>query len=229
MQKKLAEYYHVIPLVPDETLDSPLQCHPDMLCAHLDDTLFFPRGYAEAHPKLIEEIVGRTGLKAVLTDCARSSRYPEDVALNAAVLPDALLCRRSSAAPELLRMAEMSGRRILHVRQGYAACSCILSGTSVLTSDKGIYAALTQSGSDCTYVPNDGIRLPGYDIGLIGGCGGADSGILWLFGSPDTLPCGTVIRRFADHCALTVYPLGEDVLTDYGGLKFLHPLRRSKL
>lgn len=226
MLAKLREHCHVIPLPPDETLDEPVQCHPDMLCTVMDGTIFFPRTYAEAYPGTIDEITTRTAYKLILTDAPRSSLYPEDVSLNVTVLPTTIVCRTASTAPELLEFAEKSGRKIISVRQGYAGCSCITCGDAVLTSDTGIHRTLTQHGIDCTFVKNSGIHLPGYNVGFIGGCGGVhDSGTdnrtLYLFGSPDSVDGGTVIRDFAARYELTVLPLDKTLLTDYGGLKFL--------
>lgn len=226
MLLKLRGQYRVISLPPDKTLATPVQCHPDMICAVIDNTVFFPRTYAEAYPGVIDEIAVCTGLDIILTDGPRSPRYPEDVSLNVTVLPGAVVCRIASAAPELLGYAEKSGRKIIPVKQGYAGCSCIVSGNAVLTSDAGMHRTLTHYGIDCAFVQNSGIHLPGYNVGFIGGCGGVhDSGTgsrsLYLTGSPDSVVGGTSIRDFAARHDLTLLPLAETALTDYGGLKFL--------
>lgn len=221
MTESLSERYHIIPLPPDELLDKPVQTHPDMLCTVMDDCIFFPKAYAEAHSAVIHEIVNLSGMNLILTDAPRSSRYPEDVGLNVTVLPDAILCRKQSTAPEILASAERTGRTILSVRQGYAGCSCIHAGNAVLTSDMGIHKTLVKHGMDSTFIENRGILLPGYDVGFIGGCGGADDGTLFLFGSPDSIAEAEVIRDFAAKHNLTVFSLSENNLTDYGGLKIL--------
>lgn len=221
MLSKLRERYHVIPLPPDVSLDEPVQSHPDMLCAVLDDAVFFPRKYAEAYPALLREIAAHTSRKLLFTDAPRSSRYPEDVGLNAAVLPGALLCRADSTAPELLRYAQAGGRKIISVRQGYAACSCIFCGSDVLTSDVGICRVLRAHGIACDHVSNRGILLPGYDVGFIGGCGGVHGSMFYLFGTHDSVAGSAEICNFADRHALTLSRLSPSPLTDYGGLKFL--------
>lgn len=218
---RLGEEFTLIPLPPDRTVDEPVQHHPDMICAAVEKTVFFHRSYAESHPELMAEIAEKSGCRIVLTDSPRSKNYPEDIALNAAVLPSALVCLAPHTAPELLREAENTGRRVISVKQGYAACSSLVCTEAVLTSDRSIHRALTECGIDCSYISSDGIALPGYGCGFIGGSGGIFGEKLYLFGSDQTLTDRTALRSFADSHCLEIVCLSDDALTDYGGMKFL--------
>jgi len=218
---RLSEDANVIPLPPDRTVDTPVQCHPDMICSVIDGTVYFHESYAEAYPALIREIAEKSGYGITLTCGRRSPKYPEDISLNAAVLPDALICRKSHTAPELIDAAEKTPKCVINVSQGYSACSCLVSENAVLTTDPGIFRTLTALHRDCTYISSDGILLPGYGCGFIGGCGGTHEGKLYLFGSDESLRDRDVLLRFAENHGLGIVYLSPDPLTDYGGLKFL--------
>lgn len=223
MATKLAENFRVFPLPPDDVLAEPVRSHPDMICTVMDDTIFFPAAYARKNRALIDEIEKLSGYSVVLCDIERGAEYPADVGLNAAVGDSFLICRVDSTAPELIKAAKASGRRIVDVNQGYAGCSCIVLGDAVLTTDRGIYRAAAQLSDepDVSFMGNDGILLPGYDAGLIGGCGGCFGGRLYLFGDIMPLVESCAIYDFALRHSLEIVMLGENRLTDYGGVKFL--------
>jgi len=221
MLGSLEKDFRVIPLPPDSTVDAPVSCHPDMICSVMDSTVFFHRSYAEAYPSVISEIQIAGGYRTVLTSEKREKAYPLDISLNAAVLPDTIVCRAEYTSPDIIRAASESGRKVVSVRQGYSACSSLVCGRSVLTTDRGIHRSLISEGFDCTYIQNSGISLPGYDCGFIGGCGGIYERSLYLFGCEDCLDDRDTLRQFAEKNGLAIVNLGNAPLTDYGGLKFL--------
>ena len=219
--RKLKSEFRVILLPPDHRIAEPVRCHPDMICSVLDRTIFFHRSYAEAHPDIIDAVIGESGLTPVLTAEERSDIYPNDIALNAAVMRRRVLCSESHTSPALLTAARSSGRSVVNVKQGYAACSCIVCGESVITSDRGIAKALVNIGADCVYIDPEGILLPGYNGGFIGGSGGYADGKLYLTGTLSRLPDSAALRDFADQRGFETICLTDDPLTDYGGLKFI--------
>lgn len=192
-----------------------------MICAVMDGAIYFHKSYISHYPSLAENLRQQGVLTLRIVDGPRSSLYPEDVALNALVLSGALVCLPSHTSPPLLADAEGSGRKILKVKQGYAACSSLAAPNGVLTSDPGIHRTLTTVGIRCTLMKSEGIRLPGYDVGFIGGCGGIYGSTLYLFGQADSVPDGEKIYAFAKEQGLTLCPLWNGPLTDYGGLKFV--------
>ncbi len=218
--ERLGKEFDLIPLPPDENLASPVRCHPDMLCAVMNGVFYFHESYIARYPSLATRLRKQMGLTVRTVDGPRSALYPGDIALNALVLPRALVCLRSHTATRLLADAESSGREILTVKQGYTACSSLTAPGGVLTSDPGISRALTAVGIRCTLMKSEGIRLPGYDVGFIGGCGGIWNGRLYLFGTPDSVAEGEKIHTFVKEQGLTLCPLWDGPLTDYGGLKF---------
>lgn len=219
--QRLESEFCVILLPPDHSIAEPVSCHPDMICSVIDSTIFFHSSYAETYPDIIAAVTRKSGLRPVLTNEERSNRYPNDIALNAAVLNRAVLCREVHTSPALLETARRSGRSVINVKQGYAACSCIVCGESVITSDRGIQKALAAIGTDCVYIAPDGILLPGYSGGFIGGSGGYADGKIYLTGNLSWISDGVVLRDFADQRRFEIICLTNDPLTDYGGLKFI--------
>ena len=220
IRKSLGSYADVFSLCPDDALAAPVRSHPDMILAIIEKNAFVPRLYAEKNPRLCS-FLSETGLKPVRCVGERGADYPHDVGLNLAVGDGFIVCRVRSTDETVLDAARENGYDIIEVKQGYAGCSSIVCGGSVITSDKGIFDAVKASGRETILVPNDGIRLPGYDVGFIGGCGGYADGVLYFFGNIDALPCGTPIRAFAERKGYSVVCLSDGALTDYGGIKFI--------
>ena len=220
MQEELARDFFVVPLPPDPSLDSPVASHPDMILSVIGENIIIPRAYFEANRALFDQAAA-LGYQITLSDAPRSPKYPEDVGLNAAVGEDYIICRADSTAPELLECAKLAGKKVIDVKQGYAGCSCIVTDKAVLTSDIGIHRSLTEHSIASTYVDKDGISLPGYDVGFIGGSGGFFGGTLYFFGSLDSVPCGADAKNFAEQHGYKVCELSETKLTDYGGMKIL--------
>ena len=217
MQNILAsEVSEVILLPPDTDLAEPVRCHPDMVFAVLDGRMFLSARYYEAFPGTIMRIAELGGLKPVPVSLNRHARYPHDVAFNAAVWNDILLCRPDDLCPALLDHAKRSGYRIVPVRQGYTACSCILTSEAILTSDRGIAAVLVRENLPCVLLPEGGIALPGYDCGFPGGACGVLDDTVYVCGSAETLPCASVLHASCRR----ILSLSDTPVTDYGGIKF---------
>ena len=217
MADKLAAYFDILCLPPDKTISKPISSHPDMILSQIGDTLIVPESYYKEYPETVGCIVNYSGLRLTLSGAPRSAAYPLDVSLNAAVGENFVICRKDTCAPEILTCADALGYSIIHVKQGYAGCSCIITPAGIITSDKGICSAIS---SNVLYVTNSGIILPGYDIGFIGGCGGFCEGALYFFGDITASTAGKAISVFADKNGYKTVPLSPDLLTDFGGIKF---------
>jgi len=231
--KRLSDRFDVLPLPPDPDLPEPVACHPDMILAEAAGALFLSRRYAETYPGLIHALAEKTGLPVILSDAPRSTVYPHDVGCNAFVWEreegDALLVGRlESLFPEILRRAEEAGIRAVHVRQGYAACSCIPLPGMLLTSDWGIMKALRPYSEEVFWVPSYGILLPGYNQGFLGGASGVLNGNngseVFFFGDPSSMEYAETLSRMLDASGADIRLLAEDhPLTDRGGIRFIHP------
>ena len=220
IKTSLSGFADVFSLAPDDSVAAPVNTHPDMILSIIGSKAFLPKEYAEKNPELCS-VMTDAGLETVLCGGERSSVYPHDTALNCAVGDGFIITRVKSTDKAILDCARQMNYDIIGVNQGYAGCSSVICGDSVITSDKGIFAAVKKIGRECLFVTNENIRLPGYDVGFIGGCGGFHDGVLYFFGNIDSVPCGKAIREFASREKIGVVCLSDDTLTDYGGIKFL--------
>ena len=122
-----------------------------------------------------------------------------------------------------------AGIRAVHVRQGYAACSCIPLPGMLLTSDWGIMKALRPYTEEVYWVPAEGILLPGYNEGVLGGASGVLNGTgtpeVFFFGDPSSMEYAETLSRMLDASGAEFHLLAEDhPLTDRGGIRFIHPI-----
>ncbi len=219
----LKSEFETILLPPDDEIAAPVRSHPDMILMVLGEKIFFPEKYAEKHPDVVGKIADLSGLEVVKSTSPRGPAYPSDVSLNCAEVGRILLCRRKSASVELLSAADECGLEVVSVKQGYAGCSTLVFGSSAVTSDLGIFSALSSRGVDCFFYPNEKIRLDGYNCGFIGGCGGTCEGVVYLYGTPDG--CGIV--DFISSRGYSVKFLSDKPLFDCGGIKFIRKVKQQ--
>ncbi len=213
----LKSEFETILLPPDDEIAAPVRSHPDMIMMVLGGKIFFPETYVNKNPDVVGRIVDLSGLELVKSTSPRGPVYPSDVSLNCAEVGSIFLCRKKSASVELLSAADEVGLEVVSVKQGYAGCSTLVLGGSAVTSDLGIFSALTSRGVDCFFYPNEKIRLNGYNCGFIGGCGGTCEGVVYLYGIPDE--CG--IFNFISSRGYSVKFLSDKPLFDCGGIKFI--------
>ena len=218
MQEELhRQFRDVILLPPDNDLAPPVRCHPDMIFAVLDGRMFLSRRYCEAYPAIVSCIARLGGFSLHPTDDIRTDRYPHDTAFNVIVRDSdkTVICRPASACPALLTLAKERSFRVIPVRQGYAACSCLVTDRTVLTFDRGIVKTLEREQVPCVLLEEGGISLPGYDCGFPGGACGFYADTIYVYGNADTLPCAA--RLHSTGCR--IHSLSGNPVTDYGGIR----------
>jgi len=171
------------------------------------------------HPDLIFCSLGpeRTVFRGKIS--AVRSPYPSDVPYNACCTGKYFIHHLKHTAPELLASAEAAGMTLIHVPQGYARCSCLpVDETSVITADRGISSACRSAGLDVLEIRPGHIKLPGYEYGFIGGCGGRIGDTIVFHGSLDGHPDGAQIRRFIEERGLACADFPQFQLTDIGSV-----------
>lgn len=109
------------------------------------------------------------------------NKYPENIIYNAVCTGKYFIHNLKYTDPNLMRAAEkwhascFSGSSLqkLHTNQGYTRCCCLpVDDSSFITSDEGIFGTLSAAGAQVLLISKGHIRLPGFDYGFIGGCGG---------------------------------------------------------
>ena len=200
-------------LLPENRrLPKPTCTHADMLiyrCA--DGNLLCERAYFEENRALFE--MHRITVHPCHVNLG--SRYPDDVAFNALTLGELTFSNSNAIADEI----SASAGQIVHVKQGYARCSCLaLPDGAVITADPSLAAAFERMSIPHLAIEGGGIELPGYNTGFIGGASGVLSdGSVLFFGSLRYHPYGKKTAAFIREHGCDVIELCDCPLFDVGG------------
>ncbi len=189
--------------------------HPDMQIHHLGGNRFVcaPEAY-EHYCKVMPDTDIIKGSKRLL------EKYPDDVAYNAAVFGNYLICNSPCTAIEILETYKVSNQTILNVNQGYAKCStCVVSDNAIITADSGIYKAALEHGIDALKITEGHIRLAGMNYGFIGGASGLIANDkLAINGNIETHPDSNVIIEFCKKHGVAVVSLNNGDIEDIGSI-----------
>jgi len=142
-------------------------------------------------------------------------QYPETALYNCVVTEDFLIGNKNLIDKKIWESAK--DKVFIHVKQGYTRCNLLpLAGNRFITSDKGIEKALFEKGLKVMYVNPEGIQLPGFDHGFIGGCCGISGNKVFFIGSLNHFPEGIKMREFLAGCE--IIELYDGPLFDGGSL-----------
>lgn len=204
-------------------LAHPVSAHPDMLFYGMSNgVLLTDERYFSENRAFFDYLTDTFGVRVQTSQSRLSADYPGDVLFDILNVSGILYGRAGFAAPEIVSEC----KRAVAVRQGYARCSVLKMQTPdtelsfAVTSDTGLYRALTEDGIDTLLISPGGIRLPGYECGFIGGASAFIPGknTVVFFGDVSEHPDYEKIREFIiRHGADMSYPRGIP-LTDYGSL-----------
>ncbi len=221
-ERKLSMYgFFVLRTKSYYKLPTPLSAHPDMLIYKDSGVLISSAAYVEAAPMLFDDLSRLTRLNFRLTSSDFSDTYPKDCIFNALLIGNKLFAKTDSIDPAVLTLARECGREIIHVNQGYPACTVLtLNDSAAITADLGMRDALVRSGIDVTLIENGGISLPPYEYGFIGGCAGVYDGCVYFLGNPTTHPSWSAIESALLRVGLRFISLFDGPLLDLGRIVF---------
>ncbi len=214
--------FYVLEAPPSGALPAPLASHPDMLLFKCGKTVVASADYVEEASAFFDDLARLTSLDFRITEDKFGKEYPRDCIFNALCVGDRLFARTDTVSPAVLSLAEESGKRIIHVNQGYPACTVLpLGENAAITADRGMAAAMQKEGINVTLIENGGISLPPYEYGFIGGAAGVDGGTVYFLGDPMTHKCGNSILHAIDEAGLRAVSLFGGELLDLGRIIFV--------
>lgn len=148
-----------------------------------------------------------------------NSKYPDNVRLNAALVGENLICKKSALDQNILMYCNINNINIIDVKQGYAKCSTLIVNNSIITADRGIYNKALDNGIEALLISVGNIELKGADYGFIGGCSGVIGDTVVFFGDINTHPDANVIINFIQNKGFNaVSLLNNKPLEDIGGI-----------
>ncbi len=203
-------YGRVIPLPVHPLLPEPVCGHPDLLCFYDGGkrTLYTFLEYYEQNTALFDALPVK-----ICPLPLKAGAYPLDLHFDQLLYKGRIIGR----APFIPRVLT-EGREVVNVRQGYAKCATLALDDLAVTADEGIAKAIRTLGGRVLEIENDGVALPGYDKGFIGGASAVVGEKVLFFGDLSAHGQGKQISELLLKEGYTPISLSLDPLTDYGGL-----------
>ena len=157
-------YFNKKILLPDNPLiDIRVSHHTDLSLFSFGDTVV-------CAPFIYDYLSNAIGSTAVICGEQSYSPYPDEIRYNAALVGKRLFCNLRYTSEIVLAEAERRGIKAVNVPQGYSKCSIIpVTDTAMITSDKSVWRSAENEGIEVLLVSNEGVFLPGFSFGFIGG------------------------------------------------------------
>ena len=157
----------IISIKPNNEIDIAVSTHADMAVSHLGNNVII----ADKNQKNLQEELCSLNFKVHFAKNEISGKYPQDIALNFAVVGNNIIGNFKYVDENLLNL--ISDKRKIDVKQGYCKCSIlVIDENAVITDDESIYRKTTENGIDSLLVSKGDILLSGHEYGFIGGASG---------------------------------------------------------
>jgi hypothetical protein len=190
--------------------------HPDIFFCKLPDRLVIPPNLPAEYLSFLRN----HKIDFFVGHLAVGNTYPETVHYNAAIDDHCLVHRLDITDPVILENCHFLEK--VPVKQGYTRCNLVLLREKrFITSDAGIYRTMRYHGGEGILVSPEGIQLPGFPNGFIGGAMGILKNTVFLLGSLDHYAEGERVRGFLDDSGQDIVELYDGPLADAGGILFL--------
>jgi hypothetical protein len=199
----------------DITYDA-ISGHPDVFLCQVNDTLVAAPNIPDRTMKELQE----RGIHLAVGESPVGARYPETARYNAVCSGSYLLHNFRYTDSVITDLA--GDLDLVHLSQGYSRCNLLpLHDGSFITSDEGVFRVLRNQGMTVLKVTPDGIMLPGFKHGFIGGAAGILEDTVFFVGRLDQFSDGGAIRQFLEEHGQSFVELYEGPLFDIGSLFFL--------
>ncbi|MDO5444481.1 MAG: hypothetical protein Q4F31_02550 [Eubacteriales bacterium] len=152
-------------------------------------------------------------------DLLNTQKYDDPIILNGEIfVANSECCRFTDDCREIQPDFEL-----IHVNQGYAACTTLDCGDGIISSDNGICQAAKNHGIDYLKISQGHISLPGYSYGFIGGSVFLHDNKMVFTGSLRNHPDReSIIQFLSDRCIEPFFLTDEDIF-DIGGAVLITP------
>ena len=210
----LEKHGHIIYLTTHSITYPAISGHPDIFFCTINNHLIVA-------PNLSEDIKNRLKKFEVSYSAGKKpvgEKYPETAWYNSVVTANYVIGNTSFMDQHIKDLA--GTKEIIHVNQGYTRCNLIpLKNDRFITSDKGIEKVLLKYGLEVLFVDPEGVLLPGFKNGFIGGTCGVWQNKIFFIGSLQHFSKGQKVRDFI--CDMEIVELYDGPLFDGGSLIFI--------
>jgi hypothetical protein len=212
----LAAYGPLLELETEGIVYTAISGHPDIFFCQTPETLIISPSLPGKYLNKILEL----NIPCNLGNQACISQHPGSVHYNAAVNDSYLVHRLEYTDPIILQNCHTLKK--IPVKQAYTRCNMLLlKEDHYITSDIGISRNLQRSGLAGIFVSPQGILLPGFPNGFIGGAMGVLHDKVFMTGSLSHFSEGKKVRKFLEDLDYEVIELYQGPLFDGGGILFM--------
>ncbi len=189
------------------------QHHADMQALNINGTIFVN----SACSNLINTL-SSLNINFVLCENI-GSKYPQNIALNAALVGNKLLCRAKHLHEKVRNHCDIRGVEIIDVKQGYTKCSTlVLNNNTIITDDESIAKVSLINNINVLKIEKGDIHLDGSNIGFIGGATTKIGDTVYFFGDTKTHRNADEINKFIAATSLKIECVTQNKLSDIGGI-----------
>ena len=190
--------------------------HPDIFFCKTPQTLIVSPSLPGKYLNTIQE----QHQQFIIGNQASSIKHQASVHYNAAVNDHYLVHRLEFTDPVILQNCHTLKK--IPVKQAYTRCNLLLlKDDHYITSDRGIHKNLQRSGLEGIFISPEGILLPGFPNGFIGGALGLLDNTIFIIGSLAYFAEGGTVRKFLEDLQYKIVELYDGPLFDGGGILFL--------
>ena len=214
----LIKGFNLIKLPKDKDLGEAVCSHPDTVMFCYDNEIITTADYCDMAAYIFSDLREfLPEIKITFTADKRSNRYPQDCIMNALVIGKKIFCKTDSVSDAIIDFAKRRGYEIIHVNQGYPACTTLAFGNNAITADRGMAKILSAEGINVSLIRDGHILLPPHKYGFIGGAAGVYKDKVYFFGDLRYHPDGEFIACIIRKAGFEVVCLCDEPLSDFGG------------
>lgn len=220
--RRLSDFgYRVFVLPRNPRLERAVSSHADLSILIIKGCLFVSEQYYNENREIIDELCNFSSLTLTLTKSEPCSPYPHDTCFCALNCDDKVVfANKRSFAKEAAVFCARERIRLIHTNQGYAKCTSLYFGGSVISADPSLTEAARKVGFRVLKISQGGIVLPGYSYGFIGGASGFDGENIYFCGDIASHPDGELIVDFIKEKGYSAVSLDNGELLDIGSIIF---------
>ncbi len=190
--------------------------HPDVFFCITNNLLII----APNTPAKFKRLLTNNKLSYVEGHGNVGNSYPETAKYNA-VVTENFLIHNLKITDKAIKEA-CDDKISIHVSQAYTRCNLVsLRDNSFITSDKGIYEALSSAKLNVLYVNPQETLLPGFKHGFFGGTCGVYHNQIFIIGSLNKFHDGKKVEAFLKKLDYQIIELNSGQLFDGGSLIFI--------
>jgi hypothetical protein len=213
---QLSNFGQFVPFKTNGLVYDAVSGHPDLFFCEIDDQWVMAPNLPEPYHRIFanEKIKMQSGAQAV------GNTYPDTARYNAVATKNHVIHNLKATDKVIENLA--SEKLSIHVNQAYTRCNLLpLSNDRFVTSDEGIYKTLSKARIEIYYFSPEGILLPGFRNGFLGGCCGIIGNQIFIIGQLRYYPEGEKLRMLLQNLNYEIIELYDGPLFDGGSLFFI--------